>query len=368
MATTTTDKRRTASTAQVDFRRSIEKSILEGTCADFDNDWTDIKPIRPAKVDPSFFYIKPLAVFAPHLMKKVIPDYLPCCPKCETGNFVDLKETRFVENPKPLFGMGRERELHTVRYVCKAPGKAKHTFVAHNEESLRLGGHALFGVFRFYVAKRFAVDDALYHFLCRNMYTPVAKLSRDLTSVMQQKYVNDLIEYYTCAMRGTVKLYNKSVPVSQHDRNQPSVRAFAVARSELPPQDPRRKQKEAAKKALDKLQSQLSSATKNADDPIQLKDLASLKRKQKNDVTIRIGSIGPAKLRELITEGFVTAKQFVAVWRSDKSDRRIVALLNKGNVRDQRIKVVEGWAVAFEAEFATRHTFRDNLVEQSEEL
>jgi hypothetical protein len=123
-------------------------------------------------------------------------------------------------------------------------------------------------------------------------------------------------------------LYNKLVPVFQHNHNQPSVRAFAVVHSKLPLQAPHRKQKEVAKKVLDKLQLQLSSATKNAENPIQLEDLVSLKRKKKNEMTIHIGAISPAKLRELIMEGFMTTKQFLAIWRLDRSDSRIVALLN----------------------------------------
>ena len=210
MATTTTNnKKQRAATAQLRFRQEIQRSILSGTCLDFEKDWTDIKPTRPPKVDPSFFYLKPLAVFAPHLMKTIIPDYAPFCPHCKTARYVDLSVTRFVETPKPLFGLGRERELHTVRYTCNPPNEKKHTFVAHNEESLRLGGHALFGVFRFYVANRFAIDDALYHFLCENTYTPVTKISRTLASMIQQKYVNDLIEYYTCAIRGTCNCTGK---------------------------------------------------------------------------------------------------------------------------------------------------------------
>ena len=57
----------------------------------------------------------------------------------------------------------------------------------------------LLGVFRFYVASNFAVDEALHHCLTNSMCMPVAQLSHLLTSMMVQKYVNDMIEHCTCA-------------------------------------------------------------------------------------------------------------------------------------------------------------------------
>jgi hypothetical protein len=112
-----------------------------------------------------------------------------------------------VENPKPLLGLGKEHELDTVLYTCEPPEGGEPTFVAHDHTSLSLGGPMLLGIFHFFVVNHFMVDEELHHFLMSNVCTPVAKTTCLLSSMVQQKYVNDLIKYYTCTIHGTVKTF-----------------------------------------------------------------------------------------------------------------------------------------------------------------
>lgn len=146
---TTTDRRRTSSAAQIAWRKQVEEEIKLGTCRAFKDDWTNIRPPRPknGQITPTYFNLKPLACFVPHLL---IKNHVPCCPKSKSQKFVHVDSFWFAENSKPLFGL---TELHTGFYSCTSLGVDAHTFIAHHPDSLRLGGPDVLGIFRFMLPK-----------------------------------------------------------------------------------------------------------------------------------------------------------------------------------------------------------------------
>ena len=370
MATASQQRRSTASPAQAEYRKSIQDAIISGNCVEFQNDWTDIKPPRPKPLVPSFFDLKGIAAFVPHLL---IKGFVPWCPKCKSRAHVDLsvESWRFAENPKPLFGLGREREFEYVRYECKPPGHQKHSFNSYDAESLRLGGAELLGMFRFYVSRNYAVDEQLHHFLTNSMFTPVAQLSRMLTSMVQQKYVNDLIEYYTCAIRGTVKTYQNGAPVLHHDVSQRKIQGFAVDKNnESADIVAARKLESNARRSLRNLGFKVTSVKQKAEDDIDLRKLLEVKGK-KNEQTLRIASMGPAKIKELLDSGFTTGRQFVSLWRHERHNPRVLALLERrqqSNRQSKPEKLPEQWARGFEKEFATRQQLYETIKEQADSL
>jgi len=196
------------------WREQVESDIQSGSCAAFQKDWANIRPSFPhrGQLTPSFYYIRPLAVFIPHL---IVKDHTPWCPTCRSNANVHTDNYRYAENTKPLFGLHEQRELHTVFYTCYGGTGGKHTFCAHNPVSLQLAGPKLLGIFRFYVADQFAIDESLHTFLIKQQYTPTTQIARMLRDLVEKKYVSDMIEYYTRAVRGEARRVNAAV--AAHD-------------------------------------------------------------------------------------------------------------------------------------------------------
>jgi len=181
-------------------------------------DWTNIKPPRPSKgqLSPTHYYLRTLAVFIPHLL---IKNHTPCCPECKSNANVHVDGYRFVENTKPLFGLHEQRELHTVLYPCSGGG-SQHTFVAHHNVSLQLGGPKLLGIFRFFVAKTYAIDEHLHSFVTSQPFAPTSHVAQLLAAMVEKKYANDLIEYYTRAIRGETQTIRDGREVVRNDTDQ----------------------------------------------------------------------------------------------------------------------------------------------------
>ena len=87
-----------------------------------ERDWRNVTPsggrFRCAgtkrKVNVNSFYIKPLAVFVPHLLLK---NHVPSCPKCESSLsvFTEGPRVKWVKVPKLLFGVNSHKHLDTKR-------------------------------------------------------------------------------------------------------------------------------------------------------------------------------------------------------------------------------------------------------------
>ena len=303
------------SDAQKAFRKKVRDEIDAGTCAAFNSgNWKEIRPTRSGQIGPTYYDVKYIACFVPHL---ILPNYRPWCPNCESPCRVDMTKTRWLGSPKPLFDMGKEGELDSVRYLCCPVVGKPHTFVAYNPKSLKLGGYQLVGMFRFYVSVRFAVTEQLHHFVVSSMYDPVASISRKLASMVIRKYVSDMIEYYSSAARGEVKtVKNGRVSVTRHDMSQTTLvhqrqeRVINVQHNELV------REYNNAKSALMKLRGQCENAQHKFDDPIELSSLLKVKSNKKNS-SQRIAGLGPEKIKDLLQSGFKTAQEFRQVWIED---------------------------------------------------
>jgi len=338
---------------QKKWREQVESDIRAGTCTSFKKDWSNIRPEFPPRgqLTPSYYYIRPLAVFIPHL---IVKDHTPWCPTCQSNAEVHTENYRFAENTKPLFGLNEQRELDTVFYTCYGGTGGKHTFCAHHPDSLRLGGPKLLGIFRFFVADQFAIDEPLHTLLIKQQYTPTAQIARMLRELTEKKYVSDMIEYYTRSVRGESR--RMSAPVARHDDRQYQIRRFAA----LPTAAAAMSEVSAAARQLNRAKSDLAShkstveRLKNrADDPIDLRTFVAKKQTKTRDSAPNISGLGPAKVRQLIDAGFVSFRQFLDEWRAhvkgeDTTDR-VLAILEarqKANKQKDPTDIVHSWAKA----------------------
>ena len=63
------------------------------------------------------FYVKPLAVWIPHLL---VPFFLPSCPNCERRDGISLApKLKWIDRPKILYGIRSHRYLDTIYYASK---------------------------------------------------------------------------------------------------------------------------------------------------------------------------------------------------------------------------------------------------------
>jgi len=345
-----TERRRTSSHVQTQWRKQVEDEIRSGSCKQFKKDWTNIRPLFPERgqLTPDFYYCRPLAVFIPHL---IVPDHTPWCPVCRSNANVHTENYRFTENSKPLFGLHEQRELHSVLYTCYG-GTGQHTFVAHHPVSLRLGGPKLLGIFRFFVADQFAIDETLHSFIINQPYTPTVQLSRTLKAMVEKKYVSDLIEYLTRALRGESRRVRTAV--AAHDNRQNLIRNYATAPSASVDEVSK------AARLLNKAKSDLASykglierSRRQAEDPINVRFFADAKNTKKGNKAPNIRGLGPAKAMELASAGFETFRQFVNEWKDHLNEKgsseRVLAILEKrGSANRQKdpSNIVHEWAKA----------------------
>jgi hypothetical protein len=297
----------------------VEQAIRSGQCSDFKKDWTNIRPPQPAIFTPDYYYKRPLAVFIPHL---IIPNYIPACPICKKSANVMVERYQFVQNSKPLFGLQEQRELLTVKYPCTrcADGK-EHWFVGYHKESLRLGGPQLLGVFRFFVAPTFAIDEPLHSYLVSQPYIPTFQLAETLASMAEKKFANDALEYYTRAARGETRYEKNGAKVAIGDNSQLRVTNFMVPVTTAPGVVAAPSELAAAKRKVNRaectliaLQRQLAKAKAISEDPVYLNDYVKEKKRNKNTTARSIGSLGIKKIEELSSFDFVSLREFLDAW------------------------------------------------------
>ena len=171
MATPGRSKRRAQyGVAQANFIRRVREEVSGDINYFVGKDWRNIRPNGGRYALPKSskqqhtdsYYVKPVAVFVPHLL---INHHVPKCPECEKSSHVNVNATRWVTCPKVLFGMNSHRYLDTVLYKCRP---CNREFAGYNEKSMKLDGDLFIGLFQFQLYRTYAVDDELYHWIVAN--------------------------------------------------------------------------------------------------------------------------------------------------------------------------------------------------------
>jgi hypothetical protein len=276
---------------------------------------------------------------------------------------------QFVQNSKPLFGLQEQRELLTVKYPCtRCTDGNEHWFVGYHNESLRLGGPKLLGVFRFFVAPTFAIDEPLHSYLVSQPYIPTSQLAEALASIAEKKFAYDALEYYTRAARGETRYEKNGAKVAIGDNSQLRVTNFMVpvttaaevvaAPSELAAV---KRKVNRAESTLDGLQRQLAKAKAMSEDPVGLNDFLKEKMRKKNTTARSIGSFGIKKIEELISSDFVSFREFLDAWvlhTRGQTHRKLSKLIvSRSRTLKKRKEdpsaLVDDWAQEVKKYFAT---------------
>jgi hypothetical protein len=136
------------------------------------------------------FYVKPLAVWVPHLL---IKNHIPCCPHCKKNNDVDVVKARWINCPKILFGIMRHKYLDTMLYPCRA---CKKHFAGYNKLAMQLDANVYNGYFNFYLGHGYAVDEELYCNIIESAPTQsTANIAKRLKASAYKEYYTDYKMY-----------------------------------------------------------------------------------------------------------------------------------------------------------------------------
>ena len=143
--------------AQAKFIADVRHEIdTKGASFFKDKDWRCITPAGcgrytgycgDTKIHADSFYIRPLAMWVPHLL---IPDFVPTCPTCESNHDVDVDASKWVKSQaKVMYGLKDHRYLDTYNYLCRSCGKHGKHFTGLNPRSMELDANELLGFFNF---------------------------------------------------------------------------------------------------------------------------------------------------------------------------------------------------------------------------
>ena len=167
-----------------------------------ENDWRNVVPKR-GRYDSSLlyknnratsrvdhFYVRPIAVWVPHLLK---PNHVPCCPHCKRNNHVDVVKSRWINYPKVLYGIQGHKYLDTKLYPCK---KCNKHFAGYNRLSMQLDACMYHGFFDFYLGHGYAVDDELFRTIVhQSANESTASIFKCLKTLAHEKYFSDYQMY-----------------------------------------------------------------------------------------------------------------------------------------------------------------------------
>lgn len=269
-----------------------------------ERDWRNVAPsggrFRCAgtkrKVNVNSFYIKPLAVFVPHLLLK---NHVPSCPKCESSLsvFTEGPRVKWVKVPKLLFGTNSHKYLDTKRYWCNHCYKS---FLGCDKHSMCLDSHQWTGFFPFNLSSHFAVDEEVYNYIICASMLPTAKTQQQLKAMSVSHYHSEQSYYLYMATANKIHLRNSDV--AAHDRTQPKITCMMKKRVSSLERRCRDKQAQAQV-----LRMNLESAKRSLSDGVPLRPLLAQKLDRNNRNRILKG-IGVSKLQILISHGLNTAQ------------------------------------------------------------
>jgi len=218
--TMTTTVKHPYSTSQREFIESVRKQIVENERFFDDHNWSNIVPkggqnsSSQRAVHADSFYVKPIASHVPHLLFKIAP----CCPHCNSRQFVNVTSARWINSPKILHGIGSNKHLDTMLYPCN---KCKRHFAGYNKVSMSRDTDRTLGFFNVKLSKRFAVDEELHSFIVASWKTPTAQTRQTLEDVTTRKCLSDYKHHLHALRSKKIKLHRNEV--CANDRHQETV-------------------------------------------------------------------------------------------------------------------------------------------------
>lgn len=262
-----------------------------------------------SKLHTDSFYVRPLASWVPHLL---FPSFLPKCPKCCSNKDINLGESRWVDFPIILCGIGTHRYLDTFYNHCD---NCKGKFAGYNKKTMQLNADQHVGYFNFYLGEKgCAVDEELYSYI-------IHQATSEATSVIHERlhkmavdcYVNNYYKYLHAVSADKVK-FAKRGNVAVNDTQQSTLdHHFVVAGTHTLPI---RNSISDIRDEIRNIKYQLQHATALADGDVDLHEVIELK-KNNNCVDPPLKGIGESKLKQLIAAGCHTVRQLIELQPRD---------------------------------------------------
>jgi hypothetical protein len=145
------------------------------------------------------FYVKPLAIWVPHLL---FNNHVPTCPHCKKSDYVDVTKGRWINSPKILFGLHRHKYFDTWLYHCRSCWKH---FAGYNKVSMQMDAAVYYGFFNFYVGHGYAVDEELYrHVVLESTLESTTTIAKRLDSFANDAYFADYQLYLSAVGMGKI--------------------------------------------------------------------------------------------------------------------------------------------------------------------
>ena len=327
--------------AQDDFIKSIRASIDADPNHFFDDkDWRYLTVkggryvgLNNPTLEPSSFYVKPVAAWVPHLL---IPGHVPSCPKCCHPQCVNPTTSNWVTSPKLLHGLKGHRYLDTKSYYCSG---CTSRFNGYDLKSIELDSKKLLGFFTFHLSKKYAVDDELYNEIVNSGDEPSASLERRLEQNTKDQYFSDFQYYLFAVKNNRVRVVPKhTVP---HDAQQETLDKHLQPMLKQTSAD---KNLTVLRRQADLKKWDLERANAAMEDALDFKQIMVLKggRNSRNQI---LPGLGIGKLKKLIKEGIPNGK---ALLTYDDIDQKF---------RDKKGRnPVDTWKETVEKEYTARAT------------
>ena len=415
--------------AQDAFVQATRSAIDSGqlTRSTLAQNWQCISPsLLPNQLltPTDFYYVKPIACWVPHL---IIPGFVPYCPHCQTPDGVDLgpssnnnnnstshvmvpgtnyngaiqklkaaqqqqgnkkntnntnpkkkSSSKWVKNPKVLYGLDSHRYLDTKLYYCQTCNKH---FNGTHLASLALGHARLLGRFPFYCPphQSYAIDAELFPYIVAasssGSITPVV-LAKKLKNRVQERYNQTLLRYLLDCQAGRVLplaasaqhhhqqqqqqqgvLGGQAGPAFKRLRSNPHQHQVAATTTTKP----QHYTEHAKYPTLLQLQQDLIEAEQKAKDDIDFKTLLA-KKNSRNNIKLDLPALGRAKLEKILAAGIDTARQFhQCATRQDEKFKTLRA-------EAKNPLTVDAWATMIEQVLTNRETVFNDLTTQIREL
>ena len=245
------------------------------------------------------FYVRPIAAWIPHLL---IPNHVPCCPRCGKRDLVEVKKgARFINSPKILYGMSSHRYLDTILYPCS---RCKRRFSGYDRTSLAYDAEKMMGFFNFHLGKKFAVDEMLYSFITASYKVPTSQIYQQLVDMTTDRCLRDY-QYYLHAIRVN-KIRVERPDRSDADHQQETLDKHLQADKRSPAE---RTLQDLHKRKRD-LSLGITAAVAHNNDPIHFDSLERLKSNRNNRDPL-LPSLGTKKLRDLREAGIASGRELV---------------------------------------------------------
>lgn len=312
------------STAQDKFIKEI-RSKIDDNAKDFlaGKDWRNITPCggrytglqAGQPVDVESYYVKPVAMWIPHI---IIPGFRPSCPLCGTCANVDINLKKWVTTPKILYGPSGHRYLDSKMYRCNGVSCNQKEFAGFDQRSMANADDAnqLTGIFNFHLQKTFAVDEEAFGAIINSAADrTTASMAKSLGQQVADRFFSESEHYYAAVKACGVKAiptkrknkFGDQREVTRHDTNQTTIRQHLSTKRPKKATQALILRKQRAERKISNLESTADYWQTKYRTDTNISDILEFKEKDKNKSRKDyFRALGVGKLEKCLQNGITT--------------------------------------------------------------